>query len=318
MKIKSERFISAVISIMAAVLFSVSGFTAHASYEVCGTLTLICKTDDAVLSGMEMKLYRVGLRQDDGSFALDGDFAQYPVSLDDMSASAIQEAANTLENYASVDKLVPDVTGATDSEGTVIFENLTEGLYLVIGAPVDIDGMRYTPGAALVELSDDSEAFDLSVYPKFSVSEIPASGSAEYKVAKLWDNDYAALRPDSISVELYCSGELRETVVLSEKNGWTYEWQAAEDEDWRVKEKDVAEGYKVVYKSNETLIEIVNTYDSSITTDSSDTDTSSKTETSSNGGRLPQTGQLWWPVPLLSAAGLILIAVGVRLNSKRK
>lgn len=318
MKIKSERFINAVIFIMAAVLFSFSGFTAYADAEVYGTLTLICKTDDAVLAGMEMKIYRVGLRQDDGSFALDGDFAEYPVSFDDMSASAIQEAANTLENYAFVDKIIPNAEGMTDSEGVVVFDDLATGLYLVTGDPVDISGMRYTPGAALIELSDDNGTFDLSVYPKFTISEIPSSESTEYKVAKLWENDYSALRPNSISVELYCNGELRETVTLSDENDWTYEWQAAKNEEWRVKEKDVAEGYNVSYISNETLIEIVNTYDSSITTDSSDTDTSSKTETSSNGGRLPQTGQLWWPVPVLSAAGLILIAVGVRLNSKRK
>ena len=29
------------------------------------------------------------------------------------------------------------------------------------------------------------------------------------------------------------------------------------------------------------------------------------------GGKLPQTGQLWWPVPLLSCAGLGCIAVGL-------
>ena len=29
------------------------------------------------------------------------------------------------------------------------------------------------------------------------------------------------------------------------------------------------------------------------------------------GGRLPQTGQLWWPVPVLTAGGLILIIAGI-------
>ena len=27
--------------------------------------------------------------------------------------------------------------------------------------------------------------------------------------------------------------------------------------------------------------------------------------------RLPQTGQLWWPVPLLLAAGLVLVIAGL-------
>ena len=30
----------------------------------------------------------------------------------------------------------------------------------------------------------------------------------------------------------------------------------------------------------------------------------------SSGGRLPQTGQLWWPVWILSIAGAVLVAVG--------
>ena len=39
----------------------------------------------------------------------------------------------------------------------------------------------------------------------------------------------------------------------------------------------------------------------------------------SGGGNppLPQTGQLWWPVPVLGAAGLVLIAMGVRVLTKK-
>ncbi|MCD7728054.1 MAG: hypothetical protein LUH57_06905 [Ruminococcus sp.] len=32
---------------------------------------------------------------------------------------------------------------------------------------------------------------------------------------------------------------------------------------------------------------------------------------------LPQTGQLWWPVPIFAGGGLVLIATGVRLNKKK-
>ncbi len=38
--------------------------------------------------------------------------------------------------------------------------------------------------------------------------------------------------------------------------------------------------------------------------------------TSSETEKLPQTGQLWWPVPLLGLAGLVSIAVGMRLRTK--
>ena len=42
------------------------------------------------------------------------------------------------------------------------------------------------------------------------------------------------------------------------------------------------------------------------------TDPTTKPTTSSGGGKkLPQTGQLWWPVPVLACAGLGCIAVGL-------
>ena len=34
-----------------------------------------------------------------------------------------------------------------------------------------------------------------------------------------------------------------------------------------------------------------------------------------NPGKTPQTGQLWWPVPVLSVIGLVLIALGLRIHS---
>lgn len=37
----------------------------------------------------------------------------------------------------------------------------------------------------------------------------------------------------------------------------------------------------------------------------------------SGGGKLPQTGQLWWPVPACGAAGLVLFAIGWKLNRKK-
>ena len=41
------------------------------------------------------------------------------------------------------------------------------------------------------------------------------------------------------------------------------------------------------------------------------TSPTTKPTPSSGGGKLPQTGQLWWPVPVLTCAGLGCIAVGL-------
>lgn len=37
----------------------------------------------------------------------------------------------------------------------------------------------------------------------------------------------------------------------------------------------------------------------------------------SQPSKLPQTGLLWWPVPVCALAGLVLVALGVRLNGRR-
>lgn len=53
-------------------------------------------------------------------------------------------------------------------------------------------------------------------------------------------------------------------------------------------------------------------------TSSSSSSSHTQGGTSSSPEKLPQTGQLWWPVPVLAAAGLILFAAGTVIFSKEK
>lgn len=48
----------------------------------------------------------------------------------------------------------------------------------------------------------------------------------------------------------------------------------------------------------------------------STTVTTVTTQTTTETEKLPQTGQLWWPVPLLALAGLFSIVIGVQLRTK--
>ncbi len=52
------------------------------------------------------------------------------------------------------------------------------------------------------------------------------------------------------------------------------------------------------------------------TTSASTTSTRTTTQTTAKPEKLPQTGQLWWPVPLLAIAGLISIGIGMKLYTK--
>ncbi|MBQ7004216.1 MAG: Cna B-type domain-containing protein [Oscillospiraceae bacterium] len=336
-----------------------------------GSLTMHCKTpDDVILDGMEWSIYYVGDRNQDGELELQGQYASFPVSLEDESASALTDAARTLETYAMQFGLDPLATAVSDANGYLKFSQLEPGLYLVSGKGKKVEDRYYFPSAFLVEISASGDAqLDMSANPKF-LSMNSNAGSWNYTVKKVWENDedYPENRSAYITVEIYRDDVLFETVRLDESNDWTYEWSSTSFHQWRVWEKEVPEDYYVVYRSNETQFVIVNALtissvstettpytddvntetrptddtansDSQTTPDTedvntetipttiqndtnsittaatSDTTTTTKT-TNSETEKLPQTGQLWWPVPLLGLAGLISIAVGMRLRTK--
>lgn len=337
--------------------------------ETEGSLTLISKTTDGIiLDGMEWSIYRVGGRSADGDYELQGEFAKYPISLEDTSATAMMAAANTLETFALVYDHVPIDSGVADKNGSLVFDSLKAGLYLVSGDYIQKGDTYYFFSAFLMEISASADAeVNLVAYPKY-ISMNEREGGFDYSVRKIWANDESEPENRSvyITAEIYRNGDLYDTVRLDASNDWTYEWHSDDVCEWHVAEVDIPEGYDVIYRTNETQFVIVNTFTNSssitetqATTISYETETtettvetiSTMTETqestvtdmtesttentnptqntttttvttttvtteTTTTEKIPQTGQLWWPVPLLAAAGLISIAVGVRLNTK--
>ena len=172
----------------------------------------------------------------------------------------------------------------------------------------------------------------MATYPKFTVRPVRADSEEVYTLKKVWQQDEHALeqRPTAITVGIYKDGTLQENVTLDESNAWTYTWTGNSSETFRVREQEVPTPYTVVYKKNETQFLIANTRSE---TSSEETTTTSLTGSTSmttaagtssvstagggNTGKLPQTGQLWWPVPVLGTTGLLLFAFGCRLHVKR-
>lgn len=350
MRAKIGKCFGALLCVLGIMLWLAAGLMLDVSAASANnSLTLICKTEEVTLVGMHWGLYRVGSRTG-GGFVLEGDFADYPVSLADMSASAISAAADTLENYAVLDRIPPMAQGETGSDGLLKFDGLDSGLYMVCGKRLHVGDTIYVPSALLIEIEDATDGshtnFDLNAYPKFYYRTL-SSELSNFTVKKIWENDENAPqnRTVSISVEIYKDAEFWKTVVLDDSNDWSYSWAENSNADWRVKEKEVPDGYTVIYRSNETQFAIVNTYGGDITTtepptsptESSSTSTepvsstssvtssteavstaSSSSTSSGTGEKLPQTGQLWWPVPIMACGGVMFIAVGCRLNLRNK
>ena len=136
----------------------------------------------------------------------------------------------------------------------------------------------------------------------------------DYTVQKVWeDKGYETKRPASIDVVLLKNGVEYNTQTLNEANGWKYTWTDLDGEaTWEIKEKSVPAGYEVKTSLENYTVTMTNTYNP-------ENKTTPPSGTTKKTGKLPQTGMLWWPVPVLGCAGLLLILLGlVRKNKRRR
>ena len=95
-------------------------------------------------------------------------------------------------------------------------------------------------------------------------------------------------------------GKSYETVTLNQENSWNYTWEDLEaGHEWKVVEQTVPSGYTMTSTQEGKRFIITNTYKKPGTT-----------VPTGGGSKLPQTGQLWWPVPILVILGILAILVG--------
>lgn len=337
MNAKTYRAVGAMFCVAAMLLCMIKSFAIPVNAADC-EFSLVCKNQSEPVADVSWSVFRIGEKNSKGEYVLTGDFADYPVSLKNIeSSSAMQDVAVTLENYAVLDSVAPNLAGVSDKEGNVALGNVGVGLYLVCGEKITSDTRKITPAPMLIEFTDEEIAQgNIVAYPKFEIENFRADSKMEFGVRKIWDmlDKSEDLRPSDITVGIYRDGKLVEKAVLNSENNWEYFWTGEPRYDWRVKEIDIADNFTVIYRKNETLFNVENTYsddyggdssmsssvpDSSISQpdiSSSKIDTSSKT--SSSGEGIPQTGSLWWPVPVLAGVGVIFIAVGGRMNKKKQ
>lgn len=142
-------------------------------------------------------------------------------------------------------------------------------------------------------------------------------------------------RPTSIEVALIKDGEVAEKVTLSEDNNWRYEWNELDAKSsWSIAEISAPDGYKTSMADNGTTYVITNTRETPpkppveippgtppediIYGPNGEVLGVRRHRGVAGTGRLPQTGQLWWPVPILLIAGAGLVTAGVMVNKKGK
>ena len=302
------------------------------------SLTLHYQKDQAV-PGVEFSLYRVAEVSDAAVFQLTGDFAAYRVSLENLTSVGWKDLAETLASYVARDGLKPFDSGTTDSNGNLRFPaqktSMQAGLYLVTGKSHSYGGRTHTPSPLFItfpglDSETDKWVYDVTADPKYTwKDEEHGRDSVNRKVLKIWaDDGNEEKRPQSIVVQLLRNGKVWDTVTLNEKNGWRYLWTDLDaDDDWRVVEKDVPDGYTVSIGREGITFVVTNTYQPDIPEqppdepsqpDKPDQPDQPSPPSVPDKPTIPQTGALWWPVPVLAGTGMLLYLLGWTQSQERR
>lgn len=305
---KTKRWRKVLGCLLASLLLAALLPTAAMARGVINTTEPVSLTIQYPCRGITFRLYRVAEVSAYGEYALTGDFQDDPVTLKQPDQAGWRVLAATLDGYAARDQRKPLATRETDADGQLTFSGLEAGMYLVTWQKHTTGGYTYTPVPFLVSLpeldGEDNWVYDVTADPKYDREKVPVQPGAvivDRKVLKVWEDDGAEdARPESITVQLLQNGKVYDTVTLSGKNRWSYAWDGlSKDDTWQVVEADVPEEYTVTVSREGITFVVTNTLTEEI-----------PDEPVPQGPALPQTGVLWWPVPLLACAGMVLFLAG--------
>ena len=243
---------------------------------------------DLPVADADVTLYKVAdvkVNKDTVSYPCTSDFTGYAKALDNVDNKIAEE----LFEYA-VQHRVSGETKYTDEEGRTEFTGLKPGVYLVSEIKGVTDQyVKFKPFLAVLPYDEEGNwIYRVLAKPKFDLAGDQAK--TELRVNKVW-NDDGKKRPKSVTVQLLCDGAVKDTVELSEENGWKYVWKDMDKTlKWSVQEVNIPEGYTVTYRQDGFVFTVSNTR------------------------KLVQTGQLNWPVPVLAIAGILCIIAGLLMK----
>ena len=282
------------------------------------SLTVQFQNNGAALSGAQFKLYRIASVDNTGKAALVSPFDRYNVRINVQSESDMAGVASTLEGYVLRDQLAPSYAGSTDSAGTVAFPasgKMQQGLYLVLGERYIAEGIGYTIQPSVVQLpawnaADERWNYDVTINAKHEAA--PDTSVVTRKVLKVWKNtEGVGDIPKEVVVHLLQDGEVYDTVQLNAENLWRHTWEELDaNRHWTVVEEEMDDYDVLVTREGITFV-VTNTYDPEEPVPTPTPRPTPPPDNPPDDPKLPQTGQLWWPVPMLVSLGLLLIVIGL-------
>ena len=266
------------------------------------------------VENVEFAFYKVAEFSEFGAFNLIAPYDAYADEIkdlimletnpEDLTTETWMDLATTLESYI-ISKNIPfDFLEKTDDSGKIIINNLEKGLYLIMADTTVKDEKIYTPSTVLMTIPnrDKGGVWDSSVVMDYTGKVTIEDLYETYTVEKIWKDDgNEKERPKEIVIELYIDDnkEVFDSVVLNVDNNWKHTWEKlpklSDGQKWVVSEKKVPDDYKVVISLEGTNFIVENTYDIPPKPDD----------------KIPQTGQLWWPIPFLTVFGIVFLVLGL-------
>ncbi len=337
-----KRIYAVLVCISIVLMTAATVITAQAvpiATDTPASLSITIAPDGQPLAGVSYSIYKVADVTADGGFILLDMYKDSEMSPDinNTSAANLRVIATTLKGYVAHKAIAPDYVGQTDENGVAVFSDIPCGLYLVKGAPV-LSGSEYViPTPLMISVptgSSDEWNYDVCVNGKYTVH--PEYESVYVEVLKVWHDEQSESRPLQIVVHLYNGDEFYDSVVLNRDNNWKFAWENLPMGDWSVYEQNIPAGYFVCIEQQVYRYVVANssppddepsteptTTPPDETTTSPDETTTGPDETTTEEPpdepttkppntppELPYTGQLWWPVPFLSFAGLMFVLFG--------
>lgn len=277
------------------------------------SLTIVySQSDDVKVKGAPLKLYKIASVDDNFKITMEEDFSNFAEEIKDKDIKW-DLFAESLATHISVNEIDCDDETVTDESGVGSFptqdHKLTPGVYLILSPRYRFDGNIFVPAPVLLTLPniDYSGAKIEDVTAKMKFTTTPDK-PFDIIVEKKWnDPGYEKKRAKEVTVQLIKDGQIQTdmTLILSEKNNWSGQWTNLDPiHKWSVNEVKVP-NYTVTYRSDEKdgkiYFMILNTY------------------LPNPSDKLPQTGQLTWPIAWMAVAGMTLLIFGWQLcKSSRK
>lgn len=251
------------------------------------------------VTDMEVQMYMISSMDETGELTVNDIYSEYTEDLDirGKNDSSWQEMSEVIASYITLNDIDSSLQGISDDSGEVSFKGFDKGLYLVKCSKLERENIVYSslPFFVLIPEQDKEEnAWNYEVYAQVKMETGPVL--TDLSVNKVWnDRGYESERPEEITVHLYMDGNEYDSITLPYEGHWSYTWSEMEaGHEWNVTE-DTLDGYRTSIRNEGNTFTITNT----------------KVPETPRTNEIPDTGQLWWPVPILLCAGLVLMIAGM-------